>query len=147
VPHSYANICIHLIFSTKDRKNLISKEVQPRLWPYMASICRNHGILTMAINGTDNHAHALFHLPGTISLSKAVTVLKANSSRWMNEHQQGFAWQPGYGAFSVSQSNAEVVINYIRNQEQHHRKRRFEEEYLELLRKHEIQFDPNSVFG
>jgi putative transposase len=147
VSQAYARIHIHLIFSTRDRKKLIPKEVQPELWAYMAGIFRNHGIATMAINGTENHAHALFHLPGTILLSKAVSVLKANSSRWMNEHRQGFAWQNGYGAFSVSESNTKAVMSYIRNQEHHHRKRSFEEEYMDFLNKHGIQFDPNNLFG
>jgi putative transposase len=79
-------------------------------------------------------------------LSKAVVVLKANSSRWMNDLQRRFAWQKGYGAFSVSQSNTRRGADYIRNQEQHHRKRSFEEEYLGLLRKHGIQFDPDNIF-
>jgi putative transposase len=146
MPHAYTNICIHLVFSTRDRKGLISKKIQARLWQFMTGICRNHGILTMAINGTDNHSHALFHLQGTMPLSKAVVVLKANSSRWMNDLQRRFAWQKGYGAFSVSQSNTRRGADYISNQEQHHRKRSFEEEYLGLLRKHGIQFDPDNIF-
>lgn len=145
--HTYARIHVHLIFSTKERKKLIPREVQPELWSYMAGICRNQGITTIAIGGTDNHVHALFHLPATMALAKAVNLLKTNSSRWMNEHRRRFAWQDGYGAFSVSQSNTEVVIRYIRDQERHHRKRSFEEEMMEFLKKHRIQFDAKYVFG
>ncbi|HLJ29186.1 MAG TPA: IS200/IS605 family transposase [Candidatus Angelobacter sp.] len=145
--HTFARIHIHVIFSTKDRKKLIPKEVQPELWSYMAGICRNKGITPIAINGTDNHAHVLFHLPQDVTLAKAVNLVKTNSSKWMNEHRRKFAWQEGYGAFSVSESSTWVVINYIRNQEKHHRNRTFEEEYLALLKKHKVKFDPKYVFG
>ena len=92
----------------------------------------------IAINGMAEHAHILFHLPPTIALAKAVQLLKANSSKWMNEHGRKFAWQEGYSGFSVSISNTAVVAKYIRNQEQHHRKMTFDEEYKALLRKHGI---------
>ena len=126
---------------------MIAKEVQPRLWSYMAGICHNKGIEPIAINGTDNHVHALIHLHSTMDLAKAVNFIKTNSSRWMTQHRQKFAWQDGYGAFSVSESNTSAVIEYIRNQEKHHRKRSFENEYLAFLKKHKIKFDPKYVFG
>lgn len=145
--HTYARIHIHLIFSTKERQKLIPKDVQPQLWSYMAGIFHNKGIVPIAINGTDNHVHALFHLPTTMALAKAVNLLKTNSSGWMNEHQRRFGWQDGYGAFSVGESNIEAVINYIRDQEKHHRKRSFEEEYVEFLKRYGVDFDPKYVFG
>jgi putative transposase len=89
----------------------------------------------------ENHAHILFHLPQSMSLAKAVQLLKANSSKWMNEHGHRFAWQEGYSAFSVSISNTAVVAKYIRSQEQHHRKMTFAQEYRALLRKHGIEMD------
>jgi REP element-mobilizing transposase RayT len=113
----------------------------------MAGICKHQQMAAIAIGGTDDHSHVLFHLPKTLALSKAVQTLKVNSSRWMSEHGMRFAWQEGYGAFSVSVSNTPAVANYIRNQEDHHRKITFEEEYLTLLKKHEIPFDPKYVFG
>jgi len=145
--HTFDRIHIHLIFSTKGRQKLIPQEVQPKLWSYMAGICHNKGIEPIAINGTDNHAHVLFHLPPTIGLAKAVNLIKANSSRWMNEHKGKFAWQDGYGAFSVSESNTQAVINYIRDQEKHHRKRSYEQEYIGFLKKHGFKFAPKYVFG
>ena len=145
--HTFARVHIHVIFSTKERRRLISKEMQSRLWSYVAGICHNKGIEPIAINGTDNHVHALLHLPPTIALAKAVNMIKSNSSRWMSEHRRKFAWQDGYGAFSVSESNTQAVINYIRDQEKHHRKRSFEQEYVEFLKKHRIEFDPKYVFG
>ena len=95
----------------------------------------------IAINGMADHAHILFHLPQNMSLAKAVQLLKANSSKWMNEHGRRFSWQEGYSAFSVSISNTPVVARYVRNQEQHHRKMTFEQEYRALLRKHGIEVD------
>lgn len=145
--HTFARIHIHLIFRTKERQKLIPREMQSRLWAYMTSICRAKRIQPIAINGADNHAHVLFHLPPTMPLAKAVNLIKTNSSRWMSKHRGRFAWQDGYGAFSVSKSNTQAVINYIRDQEKHHRKRSFEEEYLAFLRKNRIEFDPKYVFG
>ena len=147
VSHTFARIHIHLIFSTKERQKLIPKEMQSDLWSYMGGICHNKGIEPIAINGTDNHAHLLFHLPPAIALAKAVNLIKTNSSGWMSEHMKRFAWQDGYGAFSVSESNTQSVINYIRDQEKHHRKITYEQEYLTFLKKHRIKFDPRYIFG
>jgi putative transposase len=101
----------------------------------------------MALGGTANHIHILMTLPPKQSLSAAVRDLKANSSRWMSETGLGFAWQSGFGAFSVSPSQAAVVKNYIRNQAEHHKKRNFEEAFLLLLKKSGIEYDPKFVFG
>ncbi len=147
MPHAFTKNHQHVVFSTKGRRKIISSEIQPRLWSYMTGICRNHGMVSVAVGGIDDHAHLLFHLPPTITLSKAISMIKANSSKWMNEHERGFAWQEGYASFSVSESNLEAVAKYIRNQRQHHRRMTFEEEYLALLKKHRIDFDPKYVFG
>ena len=147
VAHSFSRNHIHLVFSTKDRRNIIAKERQPRLWAYMAAICKNHEILVLAISGTENHVHVLFHLPPKIALAKAVLLLKTNSSKWMGEQGIEFSWQEGYGAFSVSSSNLDQVTQYIRNQEPHHRKFSFEEEFRALLKKHGVEYDPTHIFG
>jgi len=147
VSHTLARIHIHVIFSTKERQRFIPKKMQSSLWAYMASICHNKGIEPIAINGADNHVHVLFHLPPAMALAKAVNVVKANSSRWMSEHKRGFAWQDGYGAFSVSESNTDAVIRYIRDQEKHHRRRTYEQEYIAFLKKHRVKYDLRYVFG
>jgi REP element-mobilizing transposase RayT len=145
--HSFVKNHIHAVFSTKERRKIIPKEIQPQLWSYIAGICRNQGMAPIAINGMDDHAHVLFHCPPALAVARAVSLIKANSSKWMNEHGRRFAWQEGYGAFSVSLSLTATVANYIRNQAKHHRKMTFEEEYRALLKKHGIEFDPDKVFG
>jgi putative transposase len=145
--HAYSRNHIHLVFSTKERRNFIEKEWQPRLWAYLAGICENHEMIAVAIGGTENHAHILFHLSPKLALAKAVQLLKGNSSKWMGEQGIRFAWQEGYGAFSVSASNLDQVTRYIHNQVAHHREFSFEEEFRALLKKHRVDYDPKYVFG
>jgi putative transposase len=147
VPHSHSQNHIHLVFSTKDRAKIIYKELQPRLWAYVAATCKNQGMLAFAIGGMSDHIHVLFRLPPTITLVRAVTLIKSNSSKWVREKENKFEWQEGYGAFSVSSSGIEKVIQYIDEQEQRHRKFTFEQEYLTLLKKQGISFDPKNIFG
>jgi putative transposase len=135
------------VFITKERIDLIPNEVREHLYGYIFGIAKNLGIEIMALGGTANHIHILMTLPPKQSLSSAVRDLKANSSRWMSESGLGFAWQSGFGAFSVSPSQVAVVKNYIRNQAEHHKKRNFEEEFLLLLKKSGIEYDPKFVFG
>jgi putative transposase len=145
--HSYSQNHLHIVFSTKDRQKLIKPAMQPKLWSYMAGIGRNHGFLVLANGGMADHVHLLIQLPPVLALAEAISVVKSNSARWMNEHGMEFAWQQGYGAFSVSASNLGTVERYIANQERHHRKITYEQEFEGLLRKHGIPVDPNYVFG
>jgi len=147
VSHTYSQNTIHLVFSTKDRRKLIHTELQPRMWSYIAGLCKNENIFAHAIGGTDDHVHLLIQLLPTLALSNAVNAIKSNTSKWANEEGYSFAWQRGYGAFSVSASNLHAVIRYIKNQETHHKKMSFEMEFLALLKKHRVEFDPKFVFG
>ena len=144
--HSYSRTHIHLVFSTKERRNFISKQLQPLLWAYIAGICKNYEMIAVAIGGTENHVHILFHLSSKLALAKAAQLLKGNSSKWIGEQGIEFAWQEGYGAFSVSSSNLEAVARYIGNQEAHHRKFSFEEEFRTLLEKHGVAYDTKYMF-
>jgi putative transposase len=117
------------------------------LWAYLAGICKNHEMIALAIGGTENHVYILLHLPPKLALAKAVLLLKANSSKWIGEQGIKFFWQEGYGAFSVSSSNLDQVTRYIQNQEAHHRKTSFEDEFRALLRKHGVENHAKYVFG
>ena len=145
--HAFSQNQIHLVFSTKDRRKTIAKELQPQLWAYLVGICKRHDMLALAAGGTENHVHVLLRLPPKLALAKAILLLKANSSKWMGEHVRSFSWQEGYGAFSVSTSNIDAVVRYIQNQPAHHRKISFEDEFRSLLRKHGVDYDPKFVFG
>jgi len=117
---------------------MIPKEIRPELWSYMAGICRNQKILPIAINGFDDHAHLLFHLPASMALATAVSMIKSNSCAWMRERQRRFEWQEGYGAFSISNASTADVAEYIHNQEIHHARISFVDEYRALLREHGV---------
>jgi putative transposase len=147
VSHTYAQNVIHVVFSTKDRRKLMPNEFRPQMWAYAAGICKKFDIPVLAVGGMEDHIHFLLQIPPTITLAKAVLAIKSNSSRWASEEGHKFAWQQGYGAFSVSSSVVPTVIRYIQNQEAHHKKMSFDAEFLALLKKHAIEFDPKFVFG
>jgi putative transposase len=137
MPSSYVSNHVHIIFSTKNRLKIIREELQPRLWTYMAGIAQNHGMNALAVGGIAHHAHALLNLGSTLSIAKAVQVLKANSSRWMNLHPgTRFEWQEGYFASCVSQSQVATIRRYIANQREHHRRLDSMQELDLLLKKH-----------
>src|SRR5258708_2723769 len=104
-------------------------------------------MVCLGVGGTQNHVHILLQVPPNLALAKAVLLLKANSSKWMGEQGIDFSWQEGYGAFSVSASNLDQVTRYIQNQEMHHRRTGFEDEFRALLRKHGVEYDPKYAFG
>jgi REP-associated tyrosine transposase len=134
--HAYSRNYVHLIFGTKDNRPWIHQPDQ--LYACINDIAKQYAIDMRAIGGTDNHVHVLAGIPPKLSVAHAVRVMKAESSKWMNEAGHLFAWQQGYGAFSVSASNLEAVADYIGRQAEHHRNRSFEEEFREFLRKHGI---------
>ena len=145
--HTYPNVLVHCVFSTKNRLDSIPNDLRERLSMYFVGIGKGHNIPVLCAGGTRNHVHLMIALPATIPLAKAVQVLKANSSRWVGEHGFDFAWQEGYGAFSVSASNANAVRQYIQHQDEHHTKRSFEDEFVSLLRKLDVPYNPQFVFG
>jgi REP element-mobilizing transposase RayT len=145
--HKYPNLLVHLVFSTKQRANLIPADLLPRLGKYFAGIGKNHGIPVLAAGGIANHVHLLVALPPDTTTAKAVQVLKANSSRWIRQHGSEFAWQEGYGAFSVSSSNKDAVVDYIKRQAEHHRVRSYETEFEAMIRKSGMTFDAKEAFG
>ena len=149
MPHTHANLLAHVIFGTKDRMPLINADRRPHLHAYVGGIARELGGKAYVVNGTSDHIHMLVNLPPALSLSDAVRVIKTNSSRWMKEQREvsKFGWQPGYAAFSVSQSNVKAVATYIERQEEHHRKISFQDEYVSFLKRHGVEFDERFLWG
>jgi len=145
--HSYAVNRVHIVFSTKDRCKQIPPDLQPRLWAFLASIARTRKIEVKTIGGTDDHVHMLLAIPATVALSKCVQELKAVSSKWMRDEGHPFGWQEGYAAFSVGGSQVDTIAHYIDHQQEHHAKHTFESEFLTLLQKHGVEYDPKYVLG
>ncbi len=115
---SYIRIYIHYVFSTKNREPLITPELENCLWPYMIGIAQKNNMEAIAVNGTEDHVHILLSLPSTITISQAIKLIKGGSSHWIHQtfpDFQNFAWQIGYGAFSVNHSNLKQVVTYINN--------------------------------
>jgi len=122
---------------------MIAPELRERLWPFMGGIARQNQMKAIEIGGVADHIHILLSLPSTVSIAKAVQLIKGGSSKWVHEtfpEHRLFNWQAKYGAFGVSVSQLDRIIQYIRNQEEHHRKMSFQE-FLALLKKHRIEYD------
>jgi putative transposase len=118
--------------------------LRDRLWAYLGGIARENKMKAVAVGGTEDHVHILVSLPSSLSVAKAVQLLKGNSSKWIHEtfpKMRLFEWQEGYGAFSIGTSGVEATVSYIRNQAEHHRKRSFQEEFDAMLRKHGLDYD------
>ena len=150
MPHSYVSCCMHYVFSTKGRRKIISHEMKERLWAYMGGIARENGMKALAVGGTVDHIHILLVLTSTISVAKTMQLIKGGSSKWVSEafpRLRQFAWQEGYGAFSVSVSRIDDTIAYIQAQDEHHRDRTFQEEFLAFLKKHGIAYDERYIWG
>ncbi len=143
--HTHAWVLVHCVFSTEGRLNLIPDN--PEMCKYLTGIARAKNITLLAAGGTANHVHLLIALPPTVTLAKVMQELKGNSSRWMNRCGTKFAWQEGFGGFSVSQAQKQVVADYIARQAEHHRKWTFEQEFMTLLRKSGAKIDKERVFG
>lgn len=141
---------MHYVFSTKDRSKIITPELKERLWPYMGGIARENKMRALTVGGTVDHVHILLSIPSTMPFAKAIQLIKGNSSKWISDTFPGlrnFAWQEGYGAFSISVSGIDETIAYIQSQDEHHRKRTFQEEFVAFLRKHKIAYDERYIWG
>jgi REP element-mobilizing transposase RayT len=146
--HSYAQLYYHIVFSTKHRERCIDAELEPRLHAYLGGIVRNLEGAALTVGGVEDHVHILASLRAKTAPADAIGKIKANSSGWVHDEwptRREFAWQVGYGAFSVSHSNLEEVNRYVENQKQHHRTMTFEEEFIALLKRHGIEYDPRFV--
>ncbi len=148
--NTYSALYCHLVFSTKNRERWLKPEIEERAWEVLGGIARDHRITPIQIGGIDDHIHALISFPPAMAVSKAVQYLKGVSSKFMHEEFpqfKAFAWQDGYGAFTVSKSQIPVVVDYIRGQRAHHAAVGFQDELRVMLRKHEVEFDERYVWG
>jgi putative transposase len=146
--HTYTSLHYHCVFSTHDRRDLILQDQLPDVHAYMGGIVRNLKGCALAIGGTSNHVHLLIGLPSAIAPAEAVGKIKANLTGWVHENittMSNFRWQEGYGAFAVSCSQIDTVAHYILNQPRPHETLTFEQEYLALLKKHNIDYDERYV--
>ncbi|MFY9618870.1 MAG: IS200/IS605 family transposase [Pyrinomonadaceae bacterium] len=148
MPDSYTNLLYHIVFSTKDRRPLITPDYQVRLYDYLGGTIRKAGGISLELNGTEDHIHLLARLRPDCALSDILRDLKANATGWMHDvfpSLKNFSWQRGYGAFTVSQSNVKEVRNYIARQKEHHRKTSFRDEFIQFLQANGIEYDPRFV--
>ena len=148
--NTYTSLHYHFIFSTKNREPWIVPDIEQRVWPFIGGIARKHKMTALQVGGVDDHIHALVTAPPTIAPFQIAQYLKGESSKWIHEEFSElykFGWQDGYGAFTVSKSNIPEVIRYIQNQREHHRRKTFQEEYLDFLRKSGIEYDERYLWG
>lgn len=149
VGHTYACAHLHIVFSTKDRVPLIDPEWQARMYSYAGGIARANKCTLLAAGGMPDHVHFLVQQHPTLSTSDLLRLIKANTSGWVHRtfpSAGDFAWQRGFGAFSVSLSNISRVRRYIDNQAEHHKRMTFQEEFIALLQRHEIEYDPRYLW-
>src|SRR5579883_3110533 len=139
--HRYSSLLVHCIFSTKNRRPLISAQLRPKLWAYIGGIARTNKFTALAVGGTGDHVHILLRLPATLPVAKAVQLIKGVASKWINDqsNQRSFAWQDSYGAFTIGVSQLESTVNYILNQERHHSKMNSAQEFQRILERHGIK--------
>lgn len=147
--NTYSQIYIQIVFSVKGRQNLIHNKWKDELHKYICGIINAKEQKAYAIGGVSDHIHILISIKPDISISNLVRDIKANSSKWINENDfvaGKFQWQQGFGAFSYAKSQLDNVIKYINNQEKHHQKQTFKDEYFELLQKFDIEFNEKYLF-
>jgi REP element-mobilizing transposase RayT len=147
--HTYCCSLFHCVFSTKERRKTIIPAIQPRLWAYLGGVAHEHQLKALAVGGTEDHVHLLLSLPSSMPIATAMREIKSASSHLMTATCliEDFEWQAGYGAFSIGWSQVSATLAYIARQEEHHRKRDFQAEFVAFLKKHRIDFDPRYVWG
>ena len=149
MPGTHSNILFHIVFSTKRRYPIIHEALEPELYQYISGIISGEGGHVLAINGTPDHIHIIVRLKPKHIIPDLLRRIKANSSKWLNEHRKikgKFSWQTGYGIFSVSESQLGAVISYVGNQKGHHREKTFQVEFVGMLDKHGVDYDPQYLW-
>jgi REP element-mobilizing transposase RayT len=148
--NTYTCIYLHVVFSTKNRERWITPDIEEKVWSYLGGICRAHNLKALQIGGVEDHVHLLVSLIPTTSISEFIRRLKGESSKWISSQwpkMKGFAWQDGYGAFSIGQSHVSDTLSYITQQRAHHTKVSFESEYRKFLKRHALPVDERYLLG
>ncbi|SRR5258708_3540898 len=149
MPQSLSRILVHLVFSTKNRERFLTTALQTELHPYLAGVLKGIDCPSLQVGGVEDHVHLFYGLSRTRTIADIVETVKTSSSKWIKTKGAalaGFHWQSGYGAFSVSQSDADAVAAYVVNQAKHHQKMSFQDEYRRLLERYKVQFDERYVW-
>ncbi len=147
--HTFTNLLTHAVFSTSERRPFLSDLIRADLHAYIGGILREMDATPIIIGGAADHVHLLIRLPAPLAIADCLRVVKTNSSRWVKERwtqQRLFAWQSGYGAFSVSESSRQTVIRYIGNQQRHHQRFSYQHEFLALLARHGVAYDERNIW-
>jgi len=148
--HTYGSCLYHFVFSTHNRERTIQADWMRRMWDYTGGIAKNHEMKALCVGGTEDHIHLLLMIPPTIAPAKGIQIVKGNTSKWIHEEIpvcRQFAWQEGYGVFTIGFSQIEKTSEYIIRQSEHHRLKSYEEEYRSFLKKHMIEFHEDYVWG
>lgn len=147
MPQSLSRVLVHVIFSVKNRKPLIPEPLEPELFAYITRICSNLGCIPIQIGGTADHIHCLFALSRTSTIADVVKDIKTESTKWLKANGvRLFAWQAGYGAFSIGESQINVAVRYIRKQREHHKKISFQDEFRRFLKLYRVDYDEKYVW-
>ena len=148
--NTYSQCFYHVVFSTKGRFKFISPEIEERVWAYIGGILRNHNMIGVQIGGIDDHIHALTLAKLTEVPSRIAQLIKGESSKWIRTELPNlskFSWQDGYAVFTLNKSLVPKVVDYIKSQREHHLGKSFEDEYRDMLRLHDVEFDERYLFG
>ena len=148
--NTYTSLHYHIVFSTKNREPWPVRDIEERVWRFIGGIARAHKMTALQVGGVEDHIRALITAPPTVAPFQIAQLLKGKSSKWIHDEfstMRLFAWQDGYAAFTVSKSRIPEVIRYIQNQREHHRKKTFQEEYLDLLRANGVEYDERYLWG
>jgi len=146
---TFTNLLFHIVFSTRDRAPLITPQLRPELFNYIGGILREQGGILLEIGAMEDHVHLLVKIRADQSVAEIVRLIKANSSKWLNEKPDSssrFEWQGGYGAFTVSESQVPAVRKYILAQEEHHKTKSFQDQFIEMLNRHGLKFDEKYIW-
>jgi putative transposase len=148
--NTYASLHYHVIFSTKNREPWLAPSIEQRIWEFIGGVARAHKMTALQVGGCDDHIHALVMATTMIAPFQIAQYLKGGSSKWIHDEfprLRNFGWQDGYAAFTVSKSSIIEVITYLQNQREHHRRKTFQEEYVEFLRQNGIEYDERYLWG